>query len=93
MASRSASIPPTFRPYRAAATRDAAWLATRALRLQAQRTVVYTPGNHNAEAWSNQEIRDQLERAGLVHELEVIASVSKLMIVFSNVNAAASSYS
>jgi UDP-2,3-diacylglucosamine pyrophosphatase LpxH len=32
------------------------------------RRVVYLPGNHDAEAWWNQEIRGELERAGLVHE-------------------------
>jgi UDP-2,3-diacylglucosamine pyrophosphatase LpxH len=32
------------------------------------RKVVYLPGNHDAEAWWNREIRAQLERAGLVHE-------------------------
>jgi UDP-2,3-diacylglucosamine pyrophosphatase LpxH len=39
-------------------------------RLAAQpgRTVVYLPGNHDAEAWWNQELRADLQRAGLVHE-------------------------
>jgi UDP-2,3-diacylglucosamine pyrophosphatase LpxH len=32
------------------------------------RKVVYLPGNHDAEAWWNGEIRAELERAGLVHE-------------------------
>jgi UDP-2,3-diacylglucosamine pyrophosphatase LpxH len=32
------------------------------------RKVVYLPGNHDAEAWWNREIRAELERAGLVHE-------------------------
>jgi UDP-2,3-diacylglucosamine pyrophosphatase LpxH len=32
------------------------------------RTVVYLPGNHDAEVWWNQEIRADLGRAGLVHE-------------------------
>jgi hypothetical protein len=32
------------------------------------RTVVYLPGNHDAEVWWNQEIRAEFERAGLVHE-------------------------
>ena len=32
------------------------------------RTVVYLPGNHDAEAWWNREIRAELERSGLVHE-------------------------
>jgi Calcineurin-like phosphoesterase len=32
------------------------------------RTVVYLPGNHDAEAWWNHEIRTDLEKAGLVHE-------------------------
>jgi UDP-2,3-diacylglucosamine pyrophosphatase LpxH len=31
-------------------------------------TVVYLPGNHDAEAWWNHEIRADLQRAGLVHE-------------------------
>jgi UDP-2,3-diacylglucosamine pyrophosphatase LpxH len=34
----------------------------------ADRTVVYLPGNHDAEAWWNQEIRAELDRQGLVHE-------------------------
>ena len=33
------------------------------------RKVVYLPGNHDAEAWWNREIRNELEMAGLVHEL------------------------
>jgi UDP-2,3-diacylglucosamine pyrophosphatase LpxH len=32
------------------------------------RKVVYLPGNHDAEAWWNRNIRAELERAGLVHE-------------------------
>jgi UDP-2,3-diacylglucosamine pyrophosphatase LpxH len=32
------------------------------------RTVVYLPGNHDAEVWWNPEIRATLEREGLVHE-------------------------
>jgi hypothetical protein len=32
------------------------------------RTVVYLPGNHDAEMWWNPEIRTTLEREGLVHE-------------------------
>jgi UDP-2,3-diacylglucosamine pyrophosphatase LpxH len=32
------------------------------------RTVVYLPGNHDAEAWWNRKIRAEVERAGLVHE-------------------------
>ena len=32
------------------------------------RTVVYLPGNHDAEVWWNPEIRATLERQGLVHE-------------------------
>jgi UDP-2,3-diacylglucosamine pyrophosphatase LpxH len=35
------------------------------------RRVVYLPGNHDAEAWWNREIRAQLERAGLVHEFSL----------------------
>jgi hypothetical protein len=34
----------------------------------ASRTVVYLPGNHDAEMWWNQGIRATLERDGLVHE-------------------------
>jgi len=38
--------------------------------------VVYLPGNHDAEAWWNREIREELQGAGLVHEfaLSYIAS-------------------
>jgi Calcineurin-like phosphoesterase len=32
------------------------------------RTVVYLPGNHDAEMWWNPEIRATLEREGLVHD-------------------------
>jgi UDP-2,3-diacylglucosamine pyrophosphatase LpxH len=32
------------------------------------RTVVYLPGNHDAEVWWNPEIRSALEEQGLVHE-------------------------
>lgn len=32
------------------------------------RTVVYLPGNHDAEMWWNREIRSTLEEQGLVHE-------------------------
>ena len=31
------------------------------------RTVTYLPGNHDAEVWWNEAIRDELKRAGLVH--------------------------
>jgi Calcineurin-like phosphoesterase len=34
----------------------------------ASRTVVYLPGNHDAEMWWNQGVRATLEREGLVHE-------------------------
>ena len=40
------------------------------------RTVVYLPGNHDAEAWWNPEIRAELERAGLVHEFALSDSGS-----------------
>jgi UDP-2,3-diacylglucosamine pyrophosphatase LpxH len=42
----------------------------------ASRTVVYLPGNHDAEAWWNQEIRADLEREGLVHEFALSYSAS-----------------
>ena len=32
------------------------------------RTVIYLPGNHDAEVWWNPDIRDTLEREGLVNE-------------------------
>jgi 3',5'-cyclic AMP phosphodiesterase CpdA len=32
------------------------------------RTVVYLPGNHDAEAWWNREIQAELRRQGVVHE-------------------------
>jgi len=32
------------------------------------RTVIYLPGNHDAEAWWNREIQAELRRAGVVHE-------------------------
>ena len=32
------------------------------------RTVIYLPGNHDAEMWWNPEVRATLEREGLVHE-------------------------
>jgi 3',5'-cyclic AMP phosphodiesterase CpdA len=40
------------------------------------RTVVYLPGNHDAEAWWNREIHAELERAGLVHEFALSYSAS-----------------
>ena len=40
------------------------------------RTVIYMPGNHNAEAWWNREVRSELERAGLVHEFALSYSAS-----------------
>jgi hypothetical protein len=42
----------------------------------ARRAVVYLPGNHDTEAWWNPAIRDELLRAGLVHEfaLSYVAS-------------------
>jgi UDP-2,3-diacylglucosamine pyrophosphatase LpxH len=39
----------------------------RRLAAQASRTVIYLPGNHDAEVWWNPEIRATLEREGLVH--------------------------
>jgi UDP-2,3-diacylglucosamine pyrophosphatase LpxH len=32
------------------------------------RRVTYLPGNHDAEVWWNEKIRDELKRAGLVHD-------------------------
>jgi hypothetical protein len=40
------------------------------------RTVVYLPGNHDAEAWWNQDIRAELERCGLVHEFALSYTAS-----------------
>jgi UDP-2,3-diacylglucosamine pyrophosphatase LpxH len=40
------------------------------------RTVVYLPGNHDAEAWWNREIRAELERGGLVHEFALSYSAA-----------------
>lgn len=43
--------------------------ALRRLAARPNRTVVYLPGNHDAEVWWNQEIRAELARAGLTREL------------------------
>jgi Calcineurin-like phosphoesterase len=40
------------------------------------RRVVYLPGNHDAEAWWNDQIRDELLNAGLVHEFALSYSAS-----------------
>jgi Calcineurin-like phosphoesterase len=40
------------------------------------RTVVYLPGNHDAEAWWNPAIRAELERGGLVHEFALSYSAA-----------------
>jgi hypothetical protein len=40
------------------------------------RTVVYMPGNHDAEAWWNPEIRAELEGGGLVHEFALSYAAS-----------------
>jgi UDP-2,3-diacylglucosamine pyrophosphatase LpxH len=40
------------------------------------RTVIYLPGNHDAEMWWNPEIRDALEREGLVHEFALSYAAS-----------------
>jgi UDP-2,3-diacylglucosamine pyrophosphatase LpxH len=40
------------------------------------RTVVYLPGNHDAEAWWNREIRGELERLGLAHEFALSYAAS-----------------
>jgi UDP-2,3-diacylglucosamine pyrophosphatase LpxH len=42
--------------------------ALRGLARGESRTVIYLPGNHDAEMWWNHEIRAALEREGLVHE-------------------------
>jgi UDP-2,3-diacylglucosamine pyrophosphatase LpxH len=39
-------------------------------------TVIYLPGNHDAEMWWNPEIRAALERAGLVHEFALSYAAS-----------------
>jgi UDP-2,3-diacylglucosamine pyrophosphatase LpxH len=43
--------------------------ALRELARGESRSVIYMPGNHDAEMWWNPEIRATLEREGLVHEL------------------------
>ena len=43
--------------------------ALRRFASEPNRRVVYLPGNHDAEVWWNREIRAELERDGLVHEL------------------------
>jgi UDP-2,3-diacylglucosamine pyrophosphatase LpxH len=40
------------------------------------RTVLYLPGNHDAEAWWNGEIHAELRRAGLVHEFALSYTAS-----------------
>jgi UDP-2,3-diacylglucosamine pyrophosphatase LpxH len=40
------------------------------------RTVVYLPGNHDAEVWWNREIRAELERGGLVNEFALSYTAS-----------------
>jgi UDP-2,3-diacylglucosamine pyrophosphatase LpxH len=42
--------------------------ALRRLAAGERRTVVYLPGNHDAEMWWNPEIQAELRRKGLVHE-------------------------
>lgn len=42
--------------------------AVRAFAATAGHHVIYLPGNHDAEAWWNHEIRDQIISEGLVHE-------------------------
>jgi UDP-2,3-diacylglucosamine pyrophosphatase LpxH len=41
-----------------------------------KRTVIYLPGNHDAEAWWNREIQAELKRAGLVHEFALAYAAS-----------------
>jgi UDP-2,3-diacylglucosamine pyrophosphatase LpxH len=41
-----------------------------------RRRVVYLPGNHDAEAWWNPDLRAQLEHAGLVHEFALSYTAS-----------------
>jgi UDP-2,3-diacylglucosamine pyrophosphatase LpxH len=50
--------------------------ALRSLASGRDRTVVYLPGNHDAEAWWNAEIRAELERAGLVHKFALSYSAT-----------------
>jgi UDP-2,3-diacylglucosamine pyrophosphatase LpxH len=50
--------------------------ALRRFASEPNRTVVYLPGNHDAEAWWNHEIRADLEEAGLVHEFALSYSAS-----------------
>jgi UDP-2,3-diacylglucosamine pyrophosphatase LpxH len=40
------------------------------------RTVIYMPGNHDAEMWWNPQIRAALEREGLVHEFALSYAAS-----------------
>jgi UDP-2,3-diacylglucosamine pyrophosphatase LpxH len=40
------------------------------------RRITYLPGNHDAEVWWNPEIRDALERGGLVHEFALSYAAS-----------------
>ncbi len=46
----------------------ALFAALKRLAAGAEHKVIYLPGNHDAEVWWNQDIRDTLTRAGLVHE-------------------------
>lgn len=47
---------------------QALFAALRRVAAGANRRVTYLPGNHDAEAWWNEEIRADLQREGLVHE-------------------------
>jgi UDP-2,3-diacylglucosamine pyrophosphatase LpxH len=40
------------------------------------RTVIYLPGNHDAEMWWNPQIQDELRRRGLVHEFALSYSAT-----------------
>jgi Calcineurin-like phosphoesterase len=50
--------------------------ALRRLARGESRTVVYMPGNHDAEVWWNPQIRAALEREGLVHEFALSYAAS-----------------
>ena len=50
--------------------------ALRRFASEPDRTVVYLPGNHDAEVWWNHEIRTGLEEAGLVDEFALSYSAS-----------------
>jgi UDP-2,3-diacylglucosamine pyrophosphatase LpxH len=66
---------------RAAATMSrpeyqALFAALRGLAGKPERRVIYLPGNHDAETWWNDQIRDELLRAGVVHEFALSYAAS-----------------